>query len=196
MQGFASGFLQTPPRDDALASGSELAPPLPPGDFHPQVIAHAGHTRPSARPSTRADRWFRVRSLFVRWRRPGTAQWDDSIVALLFLGTRISRPSRFPEQGIYRRYTTCSYGRHVARVQIDPSLSPSYEGPARAGAPDGRMRGGLPCVTPPYEGRPPRPAGRVAGATGRGSSSDAVGDLVLHGHTRSTSARRSRHVHA
>lgn len=46
--GLASGFLQTPPHDDALASGSELAPPLPPGDFHPQAIAHAGRTTPHA----------------------------------------------------------------------------------------------------------------------------------------------------
>ena len=42
MQGYASGFLPTPPHSDAVASGSELAPPLPPGDFHPQSIAHAG----------------------------------------------------------------------------------------------------------------------------------------------------------
>ncbi len=42
--GLASGFLQTPPHDDALASSSGLAPPLPPGDFHPQSIAHAGRT--------------------------------------------------------------------------------------------------------------------------------------------------------
>ena len=49
VQGFASGFLPTPPHDGAVASGSELAPPLPPGDFHPQSIAHAGRTqwRPS-----------------------------------------------------------------------------------------------------------------------------------------------------
>jgi hypothetical protein len=45
VQGFASGFLPTPPHDDAVASGSELAPPLPPGDFHPQSIAHAGRTQ-------------------------------------------------------------------------------------------------------------------------------------------------------
>ncbi len=30
VQGFASGFLLTPPHDGAVASGSELAPPLPP----------------------------------------------------------------------------------------------------------------------------------------------------------------------
>jgi hypothetical protein len=35
VQRYASGFLPTPPHDDAVASGSELAPPLPPGDFHP-----------------------------------------------------------------------------------------------------------------------------------------------------------------
>ncbi|MGB6161987.1 MAG: hypothetical protein WCF33_23905, partial [Pseudonocardiaceae bacterium] len=47
---YASGFLPTPPHDDAVASGSELAPPLPPGDSHPQSITHAGRTqeRPSA----------------------------------------------------------------------------------------------------------------------------------------------------
>ena len=48
MQGFASGFLPTPPHDDAVASGSELAPPLPPGDFHPQAIAPAGRTQGGA----------------------------------------------------------------------------------------------------------------------------------------------------
>lgn len=31
----ASGFLPTPPQDDAVASGSELALPLPPEDSHP-----------------------------------------------------------------------------------------------------------------------------------------------------------------
>jgi hypothetical protein len=46
--GSASGFLPTPPRDDAVASGSELASPLPPGDFHPQAIAHAGRTQGGA----------------------------------------------------------------------------------------------------------------------------------------------------
>jgi len=44
-RGFASGFLPTPPHDDAVASGSESTPPLPPGDFHPQAIAHAGRTQ-------------------------------------------------------------------------------------------------------------------------------------------------------
>ena len=48
VQGFASGFLPTPPHDDAVASGSELASPLPPGDFHPQAIAHAGRTQGGA----------------------------------------------------------------------------------------------------------------------------------------------------
>ena len=47
--GLASGFLQTPPHHDAHASGSELVPPLPPGDFHPQAIAHAGRTTDGAR---------------------------------------------------------------------------------------------------------------------------------------------------
>ena len=37
VQGYASGFLPTPPHDGAVASGSELAPPLPPGDFHAQI---------------------------------------------------------------------------------------------------------------------------------------------------------------
>jgi hypothetical protein len=32
---YASGFLPAPPRSDAFASGSELAPPLPPGTFTP-----------------------------------------------------------------------------------------------------------------------------------------------------------------
>jgi hypothetical protein len=44
VQGFASGFLPTPPRDDAVASDSELAPPLPPEDFHLLATAHAGRT--------------------------------------------------------------------------------------------------------------------------------------------------------
>ena len=43
--GVCLGFLPTPPHDDAVASGSQLAPPLPPGDFHPQSIAHAGRTQ-------------------------------------------------------------------------------------------------------------------------------------------------------
>jgi hypothetical protein len=51
VQGFASGFLPTPPHDDAVASGSELAPPLPPGDFHPQSVAHAGRTQEWAQPN-------------------------------------------------------------------------------------------------------------------------------------------------
>ena len=46
---YASGFFPTPPHDDAVASGSELAPPLPPGDFHPQSIAHAGRTQERCR---------------------------------------------------------------------------------------------------------------------------------------------------
>ena len=33
--GYASGFPPTPPHDDEVASGSELAPPLPPGTFTP-----------------------------------------------------------------------------------------------------------------------------------------------------------------
>jgi hypothetical protein len=45
VQSFALGFLPTPPHDGAVTSGSELAPPLPPGDFHPQSIAHAGRTQ-------------------------------------------------------------------------------------------------------------------------------------------------------
>jgi hypothetical protein len=51
VQGFASGFLPTPPRDDAVASGSGLASPL-------QALAHAGRTtrRNAARSSHRAPR--------------------------------------------------------------------------------------------------------------------------------------------
>jgi hypothetical protein len=46
---------QHPPHHDAVASGSELAPPLPPEDFHPQSIAHAGRTVP---PPAAARRWL------------------------------------------------------------------------------------------------------------------------------------------
>jgi transposase len=52
--GLASGFLQTPPHDDALASGSELEPPPPPGDFHPQTTAHAGRTTGGTRRRSRS----------------------------------------------------------------------------------------------------------------------------------------------
>src|ERR1041385_8633865 len=45
VRGFASGFFPTPPRDDAVASGSESPPPVPPEDSHLQTTAHAGHTR-------------------------------------------------------------------------------------------------------------------------------------------------------
>src|SRR3984893_19444300 len=47
VQGFASGFLPTPPRDDAVASGSGLASPPPLEDFHLQALAHAGRTTTS-----------------------------------------------------------------------------------------------------------------------------------------------------
>src|SRR5205085_10852368 len=60
--------LPSPPHDDAVASGSELAPPLPPGDFHPQSIAHAGRTQSSAS----AKRWTQpARRHRVRPARPG-----------------------------------------------------------------------------------------------------------------------------
>lgn len=45
VQSFASGFLPAPSHDDTVASGSELAPALPPEDFHLLVIAHAGRTK-------------------------------------------------------------------------------------------------------------------------------------------------------
>src|ERR1035438_733479 len=35
--GIRPGLPSHPPHDDAAASGSELAPPLPPGDFHPPI---------------------------------------------------------------------------------------------------------------------------------------------------------------
>src|SRR5262249_16959796 len=52
--------LPTPPHDDAVASGSELAPPLPPGDFHPQAIAHAGRTQGGVLRAPRARRQRRA----------------------------------------------------------------------------------------------------------------------------------------
>src|SRR3984893_12959895 len=51
VQGFASGFLPTPPRDDAVASGSGLASPPPLEDFHLQALAHAGRTMSGGRRS-------------------------------------------------------------------------------------------------------------------------------------------------
>jgi hypothetical protein len=78
VQGFASGFLPTPPHDDAVASGSELASPLPPGDFHPQAIAHAGRTQGGAA---------------ARHRGPASApralRWDARAHARPQLGTLI-----------------------------------------------------------------------------------------------------------
>src|SRR2546421_4807073 len=49
-RGSASGLLSTPPRDDAVAFGSELAPPLPPEDFHLPLTARDGldHLPPPA----------------------------------------------------------------------------------------------------------------------------------------------------
>src|SRR5437868_1513542 len=49
-RGSASGLLSTPPRDDAVAIGSELAPPLPPEDFHLLATARDGldHLPPPA----------------------------------------------------------------------------------------------------------------------------------------------------
>lgn len=45
--GFASGFLQTPPRDDALALGYRVILTFPLRDFHPLAAAHVGHTTSS-----------------------------------------------------------------------------------------------------------------------------------------------------
>ena len=47
-RGSASGLLSTPPRDDAVAFGSELAPPLPPEDFHLPVTARDGLDLPTS----------------------------------------------------------------------------------------------------------------------------------------------------
>src|SRR3989440_12565895 len=47
-RGSASGLLSTPPRDDAVAIGSELAPPLPPEDFHLPVTARDGLDHPTS----------------------------------------------------------------------------------------------------------------------------------------------------
>jgi hypothetical protein len=44
-QWFASGFLQTPPRDDALASGCILPTAGRIRDFHPLERVPAGHTK-------------------------------------------------------------------------------------------------------------------------------------------------------
>ena len=44
-QWFASGFLQTPPHDDALAIGCTLPTAGRVRDFHPLERAPAGHTR-------------------------------------------------------------------------------------------------------------------------------------------------------
>src|SRR2546421_10766189 len=46
-RGSASGLLSTPPRDDAVAIGSELAPPLPPEDFHLLATARDGLDLPT-----------------------------------------------------------------------------------------------------------------------------------------------------
>src|SRR2546430_4157421 len=47
-RGSASGLLSTPPRDDAVAIGSELAPPLPPEDFHLLATARDGLDLPAS----------------------------------------------------------------------------------------------------------------------------------------------------
>jgi hypothetical protein len=47
--GFRLGLPPDPPRDVAVASGSELAPPLPPKDFHLLATARAGRTQGEAR---------------------------------------------------------------------------------------------------------------------------------------------------
>ena len=44
-QCFASGFLQTPPRDDAFAIGCTLPTAGRVGDFHPLERVPAGHTK-------------------------------------------------------------------------------------------------------------------------------------------------------
>jgi hypothetical protein len=46
---FASGFLPTPPHGDAVAVGSESAPPLPTEDLHLRPAAHAGRAREEPR---------------------------------------------------------------------------------------------------------------------------------------------------
>ena len=59
-QWFASGFLQTPPHDDALAIGCTLPTAGRVRDFHPLERAPAGHTRNEGR------KHFRFRpSLFL-----------------------------------------------------------------------------------------------------------------------------------
>ena len=75
VQGYASGFLPTPPHGDAVASGSELAPPLPPGDLHPQSIAHAGRTQAGP---TRPGRAAACIRLCARSRFAGTCVWASS----------------------------------------------------------------------------------------------------------------------
>jgi hypothetical protein len=41
---FVSGFLPTPPHDDAVALGLWLVPSTSTGDSHPRAAAHAGRT--------------------------------------------------------------------------------------------------------------------------------------------------------
>ncbi|EFE14683.1 hypothetical protein CLOM621_05514 [Clostridium sp. M62/1] len=50
-QCFASGFLQTPPRDDAFAIGCTLPTAGRVGDFHPLERVPAGHTKNGTEPS-------------------------------------------------------------------------------------------------------------------------------------------------
>ena len=52
-QCFASGFLQTPPHDDALAFGCTLPTAGRVRDFHPLERVPAGHTRNRKRPPSR-----------------------------------------------------------------------------------------------------------------------------------------------
>lgn len=50
-QCFASGFLQTLPRDDAFAIGCTLPTAGRVGDFHPLERVPAGHTKNASRPN-------------------------------------------------------------------------------------------------------------------------------------------------
>src|SRR5437660_12784535 len=59
-RGSASGLLSTPPRDDAVAIGSELAPPLPPEDFHLLATARDGLDLPALPASNHASGHHRV----------------------------------------------------------------------------------------------------------------------------------------
>lgn len=166
MQRYASGFLPTPPHDDAVASGSELAPPLPPGDFHPQSIAHAGRTQA---PPTAAQ-WT------CRWggRRLARASGPATLRAAL-AGRARSRPLAVaahlvkslvkPRCGV--RIGVLSFGRIMARSRHDfhlvgrdgelallagqsgAQITPAYRMPRD---PRWAQRPGQVLVTPLHEG--------------------------------------------